>query len=385
MKRRASRVPPLEVVFDNPPLGLRHWLCGLAVFAVLAAAGFVVGGRATAVAGLPDNDRDLLLEANNDDYAYVYIRATNHLPAESDILVFGTSAPREALQPDDKLTHDLAALGGPTGRVLNLTSSDQTFLETLHLLTLVNLRPEQTVVIVRGPTAFAPTDPDDERLRGGAWIQSPLRFAEEFQDRVPRLGEWLQPLARRQIALQTQRKMTSRFFRQWLAGKFRRAIYGVPPRVHVNYCETHPAGDLDYQERHRRLVRGRLEWTFDSHCERVYVDLRTLVRYVHSKGARFISIESPIMRGDRERTFGGWWQRYEEFNRRLEQETGAKHTFLPCNDKIDPNLFVDSRHVSAEGRAFWSEAFIAELSKQLAAPRKELAVLENELAHSRRE
>ncbi len=385
MKKRASRVPPLQVVFDNPPLGLRHWLFGLAVFAVLAVAGFVVAGRTTTVVGLPENDRYLLLEADNDDYAYIYIRATNHLPSESDILIFGTSAPREALEPDDKLTRDLAALGGPAGRILNLTSSDQTFLETLHLLTLVDLRPDQTVVIVRGPTAFAPTDPNDDRLKGGAWMQSPLHFAEEFEGQVPRLGEWLQPLTRRQIALRTQRKMTSRLFRQWLGGKFRRAVYDAPMREHRNYCETHPAGDLDYQGRHRRLVRSRMEWTFESHCERVYIDLRTLVRYVHSRGARFVSIESPIMEGDRDRTFGEWWKRYQEFNRRLERETGAKHTYLPCNNKIDPNLFVDSRHVSAEGRAFWSERFVAELSRQLATPRKELAVLENELAHSRRE
>ena len=368
MKKRASRVAPVQVIFDNPPLALRHWLCGIAVFAVLAVAGFVVGGRATSVVGLPDNDRYLLLEATNDDYAYIYIRATNHLPRESDILIFGTSAPREALEPDDKLTRDLAALGGPSGRILNLTSSDQTFLETLHLLTLVDLRPEQTVVIVRGPTAFAPTDPDDERLKGGAWLQSPLSFAEEFQHDVPRLGEWLEPLARRHIALLTQRKMTSRIFRQWIGGKFRRAVYGAPAREHVNYCETYRAGDRDYQERHRRQVRGRMEWTFDSHAERVYIDLRALVRYVHSKGAHFVSIESPIMEGDREKTFGEWWERYEAFNQRLEKETGVKHTYLPCNNKIEPSMLIDSRHVSAEGREFWSKAFVASLSGLLRPP-----------------
>ncbi|MHC4973319.1 MAG: hypothetical protein ACYTG3_13405 [Planctomycetota bacterium] len=384
MKKRASRVAPVQVVFDNPPLALRHWLCGLAIFLALAVAGFVVGGRTNTVVGLPDADRYLLLEATNDDYAYIYIRATNHLPSESDILIFGTSAPREALEPDAKLTHDLAALNGPSGRILNLTSSDQTFLETLHLLTLVDLRPDQTVVIVRGPTAFAPTDPNDDRLKGGAWLQSPLLLAEEFQAEVPRLREWLEPLARRQIALRSQRKMTNRFFRQWIGGKFRRAIYDEPPRVHVNYCETHPAGDLDYQNRHRRQVRGRMEWTFDSHCERVYIDLRTLVRYVHSRGARFVSIESPIMKGDRERTFGEWWERYEAFNKRLEEETGATHTYLPFNNKMDAALFVDSRHVSAEGRAFWSNQFVAGLSRQMAVPRKELAVLENVPAASRR-
>jgi hypothetical protein len=385
MKKRASRVAPVQIVFDNPPLALRHWLCGLAVFLALAVAGSVVGGRATSVVGLPDNDRFLLLEATNDDYAYIYIRATNHLPGESDILIFGTSAPREALEPDDKLTSDLEALGGPSGRILNLTSSDQTFLETLHLLTLVDLRPDQTVVIVRGPTAFAPTDPNDDRLKGGAWLQSPLLFAEEFQAEVPRLREWLGPLARRQIALRSQRKMTSRFFRQWIGGKVRRAVYDEPPREHVNYCETNPAGVLDYQNRHRRQVRGRMEWTFESHCERVYIDLRTLVRYVHSRGARFISIESPIMEGDRERTFGPWWERYEGFNRRLEEETGTKHIYLPCDNKMESKYFVDSRHVSAEGRAYWSERFVASLSRELATPRKELAVLENELAAPRRE
>jgi len=385
MKKRASRVAPVQVVFDNPPLAPRHWLCGIAIFLALATVGFVVGGRATSVVGLPDTDRFLLLEATNDDYAYIYIRATNHLPRESDILIFGTSAPREALEPDDKLTDDLAALGSPAGRVLNLTSSDQTFLETLHLLTLVDLRPEQTVVIVRGPTAFAPTDPDDERLKGGAWLQNPLNFAAEFQQEVPRLGKWLEPLARRHIALLTQRKMTSRFFRQWIGGKFRRDVYDAPTWEHVNYCETSPAGVLDYQNRHRRLVRRRMEWTFASHSERVYIDLRTLVRYVQSRGARFVSIESPIMEGDRERTFGPWWERYEGFNRRLEEETGAKHTYLPCDNKMESKYFIDSRHVSAEGRAYWSERFVASLSRELAAPRKELAVLENERAASRRE
>lgn len=384
MKKRASRVPPVQVVFDNPPLGPRHWLFGLVVFLALAALGSVLGGRTTSVVGLPETDRYLLLEATNDDYAYIYIRSTNHLPAQSDILIFGTSAPREALEPDDKLTRDLAALGG-AGRILNLTSSDQTFLETLHLLTLVDLRPDQTVVIVRGPTAFAPTDPDDERLKGGAWMQSPLAFAEQFQHEVPRLAEWLEPLPRRHITLLTQRKMTNRFFRQWVGGKFRRAIYDAPQYAHQNYCETNPAGDRDYQERHRRQVRGRLEWTFDSHSERVYVDLRTLVRYVHSRGARFVSIESPIMEGDRERTFGEYWERYEAFNRRLEEETGATHTYLPCNNKIDPDLFVDSRHVSAEGRAFWSRAFVAALAERLAAPRKALAVPEGTVAAPRTE
>jgi hypothetical protein len=376
MKKRAARVAPVQIVFENPPLGLRHWLCGLGVFLVLAAAGSFAGGRATSVVGLPDTDRYLLLEAENDDYAYIYVRATNQLPRESDILIFGTSAPREALEPEDKLTRDLAALGGPAGRILNMTSSDQTFLETLHLVTLVDLRPEQTVVLVRGPTAFAPTDPDDERLKGGAWVQSPLGFAEEFQHEVPRLGEWLEPLPRRQIALLTQRKMTSRFFRQWIGGKFRRAIYDAPQYEHQNYCETHPAGEPDYQEYHRRRVRWRLEWTFDSHAERVYIDLRALVRYVRSRGARFISIESPIMEGDRERTFGPWWERYEAFNRRLEEETGVTHTYLPCNNRLASSYFVDSRHTSAEGRAVWSEAFIASLSQRLAA---------TQLAVSRRE
>ena len=376
MKKRAARVAPVQIVFENPPLALRHWLCGIGVFLVLAVAGSVAGGRATSVVGIPDTDRYLLLEATNDDYAYIYIRATNHLPRESDILIFGTSAPREALEPDDKLTRDLAALGGPAGRILNLTSSDQTFLETFHLLTLVDLRPDQTVVLVRGLTAFAPTDPDDERLKGGAWVQSPLGFAEKFQHEVPRLGEWLEPLARRHIALLTQRKMTNRFFRQWIGGKFRRAVYDNPAREHQNYCETHPAGDLDYQERHRVQVRGRLKWAFDSHAERVYVDLRALVRYVQSRGARFVSIESPIMAGDRERTFGPWWERYEAFNRRLEEETGATHTYLPCNNDLPASYFVDSRHVSADGRAVWSHAFVASLSERLTASR---------LAVSRRE
>jgi len=170
--------------------------------------------------------------------------------------------------------------------------------------------------------------------------------------------------------------MTSRFFRQWVGGKFRRAIYDAPQREHQNYCETYPAGDRDYQERHRRQVRGRLEWTFDSHAERVYIDLRALVRYVRSRGARFISIESPIMEGDRERTFGPWWERYEAFNRKLEKETGVTHTYLPCNNRLPASYFVDSRHVSAEGRAVWSEAFIASLSQRLAA---------TQLAVSRRE
>ncbi|MHC4136530.1 MAG: hypothetical protein ACYS0K_16320 [Planctomycetota bacterium] len=372
MKKRASRVAPVQIVFDNPPLALRHWLCGVAVFLVLAVAGSIAGGRATSVVGLPDTDRHLLLEAADDDFAYVYIRAISDLPQKSDILVFGSSAPREALEPEDELTRDLAALGGPAGKILNLTSSDQSFLETLHLLTLVDLRPDQTVVIVRSPTAFAPTDPDDERLKGGAWLQSPIGFAEKFQHEVPRLGEWLEPLARRRIALLTQRKMTSRFFRQWIGGKFRRAVYDAPAREHQNYCATHPAGDLDYQERHRRLVpRWRMEWTFDSHAERVYIDLRALVRYVQSRGARFLSIESPIMEGGRKRTFGPWWERYEAFNRRLEKETGAKHTYLPCNDHIDPSLFVDSRHVSAEGRACWSRAFVTWLSESLDASRRE--------------
>lgn len=385
MKRRASRVPPVQVVFDNPPLGVRHWLCGVAVFLVLAAVGTFLGGRTTRVIGLPKTDRYLLLDATNDDYAYTYVRATNHLPAESDILVFGTSAPREALQPDDKLTRDLAALGGPAGRFLNLTSSDQTFLETLRLLTLVNLRPDQTVVIVRGPTAFAPTDPDDERMKGGAWVQSPLDFAEQFRHEIPRLGAWLEPLQRREIMLLTQRKMTSRLFRQWIGGKFRRAVYHAPEREHENYWELHRAGDRAYQDRHREQVRWRLGSTFDDYSERVYNDLRTLVEYVHSKGARFVSIESPIMEGDRQRTFGKWWDRYEAFNRRLEKETGAAHIYLPCNNKINPDLFVDSRHVSAAGREYWSRMFIATLSKVLAAPGKELAVPGSEVAALRRD
>jgi hypothetical protein len=374
VKKRALRVPPAQVVFDNPPLALRHWLFGLAVFAVLATIGFVVSGRATSVVGLPESDRYLLLEDENDDFAYNYIRSTNHMPGESDILIFGTSAPREALEPDDKLTRDLAALGGQAGRILNLTSSDQTFLETLFLVTLVDLRPDQTIVIVRGPTAFAPTDPDDDRLKYGFWIQSPLGFAEEFQHEVPRLREWLEPLNRRQIALRTQRKMTSRLFRQWLGGKFRRAFYDAPPREHESYWETEPPGNLEYQETHRQCVRTRMEATFESHSERVYTDLRALVRYVHSRGARFISIESPIMKGDRKRSFGPWWERYEALNARLARETGVRHTYLPCNNRMDCGLFVDSRHVSAEGRAFWSKAFVAALSEQLAVPRKELAV-----------
>lgn len=356
------RVTKTEVVLDTVPLGARHW-AALAILVILAA-----GAWWAFYAELPREVSNpgarVWFAHEGDDPIHADAVARSAAAQRAAVIAVGSSVVLENLSPD-------AALTSASGlRTINLATSGQSVMESLYILHRQGLHAGQLVLVGLTPNEMAqPADIADERLTDGLWLRAPTAFAEEFQREIPKLQEWLTPQARRAQVLSVQRQILYRRIRNGVKNWAAVNLYGDRSLEYQQYRHDDEApGDLYQQERLRRYLQTGLNARFDAnHVENEQI-LGVLVRYVRSRGADVVILDSPRILGDSLRTYGKYWAPYRAGVRAVADANNVPIVDLHTPLALTPAEFHDPVHLAPAGRTRWSAAVTQYLASRCRVP-----------------
>ncbi len=352
MKRQ--RPPrPNRVEFETAPLTKRSWLC-LALLALALFTGMLLW--------LCSEDRMVLkpgapLVLNRwDDHAFAVLE----LPRthRADLLVLGNSNIREALYSVEKIEAMYAAATGKPMKMVNLSTSGQSLLESLFLIYHSKLTPGQTIILVMSPSTFCRSESDYDRLRKGSYLLNPLDFSRTFAHEIPHLAPWVSGLTPHSINFTINRNLLYRRIHHGLHNTIRTQIYR-DDLFHLHRYDHLDHADVSLQRQRLESFSKVIHQKFPRNFPMNLDILHSLARYTQKKQTRLILVESPGRQSDPEELFKPWWDPY----RTAVDHLVSTHPITYAN--LNPGLglthedFTDTRHLGPVGRGKWSRAFVA--------------------------
>jgi hypothetical protein len=356
------------VVLDTVPLGLRHWLVLACVVLLCLVACLRVVLEQEDVR--PWGNIAALANGPTDDWARAVGRIAAVGNQRTDVIILGTSLARESLWRANEIAAAVEAAGGQPLKVLNLLLSDLTFREALFLVEQLHLGPGQRVLLFHSPTSFAQTERARERLRRGLFLSSPLGFARRFQDELPELRGWLEPLAAARTRITLARGLFYRSVHNRIQYWATRRLYGQPTftRYRYGHLEADRAAHARIQPAAETGIRHRMREHWETTHATEARDARAFLTYVASTGARAYLFDSPLATGDDDRLFAPWWTEYQRLVERIATATDTERVDLNQSVPIGVEDYTYGRHVGRAARARWSRALVAWLASGSGAP-----------------
>lgn len=351
------RVPRAEVVLDTAPLRLRHWVALAAVLtAMIAASRWIYPDRLTAA--MTSVSTPSWYSTNyNDDEARVY--ALTHSPAtrEAAVIVLGTSVTQASMWTDDVLSRQTGL------NIVNLSTRGQSMLQSLFAAHSAQLRRGQLVVVAVSPSRATLGQDGNWRLAAGMY--GPIgAFSREFLGQVPSLAVWAQP--------RTARYHDRSFHRQWVMhmviGTLRHwSAVHLYNDHRAGYDQNRQGGGPDGSpvalRQSRLALRRRLDNVYDREREENQRLLSVLLRYVESRGARAILMNTPRIAGDTVLTYGPYWQKFRDDTRTVADANDVAVVDFVEDLALRAEEFRDASHTARAGRARWSRAFVQQVAQ----------------------
>ena len=372
MASRPRRVTQTVIDIRHTPLRGRDWLLIVVMAVIVLTAAFA--GRGALFASLNVFNPHYLVRRveygryrEMDDIYSSYARALAWRDKTTDMVIFGSSAAREALWQEGVLEAQLSALAGRSIRVADLTSSGQGPGEMLVLLDTLRLKPGTTVLMVLSPSRLyrqfnatygvLPSDiPVDQlSLDDSLNVETPA-----IQDTVPAIERYA-------ITAEALRRVFYRWLQVWPTNYLRQHVYGItpPPRDTYLYLDL-PYGNSNKRALHYREVITRMNLAGEKDVRLNGELILASARRIRAAGGNVIVVDAPMIAGEDAAFYGAaCWQVYRTLITRLHATTAVAVVDINDAAALGAQDFYDSTHVGKSGRRKWSKAFVRKVGPLL--------------------
>lgn len=368
--KRPVRVSPTDIIFQRAPLRLHHWLLLITASTVVAAVFFIFPNRIPFPAA-PQTARDRfnLVGDNFDIKAYRMAKAKSAEFTQAHYLILGTSSIRAALHADSQINNLLQQKKESPVQTLNLSTGAQGFLDGLFLLYEGGLQEGQTVLLfISRRMLSTPLFYQASSMAQYHYLQDPSLFFKSFSQDIPMVHNAMEAFPAKELEAPNRRQLLRRTLlfrlRHWTFNNF----YGLTdyepfPFTPITAKPETTASIATIREHHRR-VNKKLTRNFKEFSSENILAFNILAQYISSHRAHLILLESPLLSeititGNREA-----WNAYRKCVAKLTDELQIEYVDLNPETNLEPQDFMDSRHVNGQGRLKWSQTFVNWLSKR---------------------
>lgn len=359
MKAPVKKLRMPKVVYENEPLSVKAWLITLGLFVVIFALIVIVFPVERVL-----SSAEYHFEGHRprDQIAQSYMLIDNQDVEPFDTVIFGTSSVRAAYDNASDLNESYKERYGVDIAFVNLSSTAQTFMQTLIFANKVKFRANQTVIFSVTPSSFA-RSPDFtiESFVGGF---HPVDFLYSLKDQletVPELTKYIDEQATRKNQLKSFRSQIHSNINLGLRQWAQENIYGTYPSLFRFHYDALSHGDdrvinAAQTEKARVLERG-----FERYHDYNMRLFRIILEKVLDAGATIHFVEQPRFEGDE--TFLPYQKKYDALIAKLNADYPI--TYSDFNDQVllTRDDYYDVTHVSTTGRAKWSDAFLNWMGK----------------------